>query len=176
MKSNSAILFFLFITLLNFYSCEEVFNPEDEEKAADVNTIAAKINGKDTVLAISRVMLTDYPAENNKPEHQQLTLITMGTRPGFSIDFYINDVSGKLKINKNYPVGGNAGGTAFTTVYLRRYADEYGYPSVSSATADSTLYYSKITELSDTAVKGFIKFNVGGNFDFEGTFYANQVE
>lgn len=176
MKSTFSILFFLSVAFFGFYACEEVNNPEDEQNAAGVNTIAAKINGKDTVLAISRVILTDYPAENNKPAHQQLTLITMGSRPGFSIDFYINDSSGNLEINKNYPVSGATSGTAFTTVYLRSYADEYGYPSVSTATPNPDLYYAKITELSGTTVKGYIKFNVGGNFDFEGTFYANIIE
>ena len=89
MKSTFSILFFLSVAFFGFYACEEVNNPEDEQNAAGVNTIAAKINGKDTVLAISRVILTDYPAENNKPAHQQLTLITMGSRPGFSIDFIL---------------------------------------------------------------------------------------
>lgn len=175
MKSDFSI-FFLLVVLMFFYSCEGVNNPEEEKTSAGVNKISATINGKDTVLAISRVILSDYPATSSKPAHQQLTLITMGTRPGFSIDFYIND-SEKLQINKKYIVGGGFGNTmGYTTVYLRKSDTEYGYPSVHTAMPNEELYYSKITELSEKEVKGFLKFNINGNFDFEGTFHANNIE
>lgn len=167
-------LFFRFLLLFIGIS-SLLISCDDENTGTDktqLNKIVTTFDGRDTIFNIWQVTIQNYAKTSYLAAHQQLSVISDA---GITqLDFYVNDTT--IKINKDYAVGSYTFpqlGT--TTVYFRNLSASPFYPAGVTSGAIGAGNYARITELSQTEIKGVFHFVIGYNKIMEGNFHSDKL-
>lgn len=156
------VLAFLF--LASIFACSSCGKEDDQDNNVKENQIMAKIDGRDTVFTIDKVILDSFNG------YKQLSIITVLS--GNVLDFYLRaseittmEYPFHTHLTMNPP-------TVFAYGYYRATSGIY-YSSVTDPS-----YKAVITEISGNKVKGTLKFLATGSTNklIEGTFSSNLLE
>lgn len=177
---KSKIFFLVCITALfaSFVSCDKKDDGPGDDGDYKLNKIVATLNGKDTIIDIHQIYITNYSKYWNYPLiYQQLSVIsTVPQNGGIQFDFYANDTTA-IKVNKKHYIVDpfHARDLGICVGYFHKYAATGGYPQVLYATEQGEDYYCTITKLENNIIQGEVKYKVQGVV-FSGIFYSDKLE
>lgn len=177
---NTKIIFSVCLAtiLTSLFSCDK----KDEEDASDgdykLNKIVATLDGRDTIIDISQIYITNFSTYWNYPlAYQELSVISsIPQNGGVQFDFYANDTA-TMKLNKKHYIVDpfQARNLGVCVGYFHKYAASGGYPQVLYATEQAEEYCCTITKLEGNVIQGEVKYKVQGVV-FSGKFYSDKLE
>jgi hypothetical protein len=177
MKTKILFSVYLAVILTSIFSCDKKEDEAGDDGDYKLNKIVATLNGKDTIMDIYQIYITNFSKYWNYPlAHQQLSVISaVPTNGGIQYDFYANDTA-TMKVNKKHYIVNpfQARDLGVCVGYFHKYATG-GYPQVLYATEQGEDYYCIITKLENTVIQGEVKYKVNGVV-FSGKFYSDQLE
>jgi hypothetical protein len=178
MKSRILFSFCIAVIITSLFSCGKDKDEPGDDGDYKLNKIVATIDGRDTIINISQIYITNFSTYWNYPlVHQQLSVIsTVPANGGIQIDFYANDTA-TMKVNKKHYIVDpfHARDLGICVGYFHKYAAAGGYPQVLYATEQGEDYYCNITKLENNVIQGEVKYKVMGVV-FSGKFYSDQLE
>lgn len=178
MKSKILFSFCLAVIMTSLFSCGKDNDEPGDDGDYKLNKIVATIDGRDTLIDIAQIYITNYSTYWNYPlAYQQLSVIsTVPANGGIQFDFYANDTT-TMKVNKKHYIVDpfHARALGVCVGYFHKYAATGGYPQVLYATESGAEYYCNITKLENNVIQGEVKYKVMGVV-FSGKFYSDQLE
>ncbi|MBL7903900.1 MAG: hypothetical protein JNL22_02655 [Bacteroidales bacterium] len=177
MKTKFMLTISLCAILLSLLSCDKKNDENVEDGDYKLNKIVATMDGRDTIIDIAEIYITNFSTYWNYPlAHQQLSVIsTVPQNGGIQIDFYANDTA-TLKLNKKHYIVDpfHARDLGVSVGYFHKYAATGGYPQVLYATEQAEDYFCTITKLDGNVIQGEVRYKVLGVV-FSGLFYSDKL-
>jgi hypothetical protein len=178
MKSKIIFSICLAVIVTSLFSCGKDKDEPGDDGDYKLNKIVATLDGRDTIINISQISITNFSTYWNYPlEYQQLSVIsTVPTSGGVQFDFYANDTA-TMKVNKKHYIVDpfHARDLGVSVGYFHKYAASGGYPQVLYATESGEDYFCTITKLENNVIQGEVKYKVMGVV-FSGKFYSDQLQ
>lgn len=171
---KSTLFLYLAVSCCMLISCDK---KEVVETDVQLNKIVGTMNGKDTVMDISVIHITNFSKfRNSYLQNQELSVISATPSNGIQVDFYVSDTT-TLKVNKKHYIVHpfHAMDLGVTIGYFHRYTSAGSFPQFSYATETGEDYYCTITELEGNVIRGEVKYKVD-NVIFSGKFYSDKLE
>lgn len=177
MKSKILYPVCLALFLTSLFSCDKKEDEAGDDGDYKLNKIVATIDGRDTIIDIDQIYITNYSTYWNYPlVYQQLSVIsTVPQNGGIQFDFYANDTA-TIKLNKKHYIVDpfHARDLGVCVGYFHKYAASGGYPQVLYATEQGEDYHCTITKLENNIIQGEVKYKVQGVV-FSGIFYSDKL-
>lgn len=163
--------------LLSLFSCDKKNDETGDVGDYKLNKIVATMDGRDTIIDIAQIYITNFSTYWNYPlVYQELSVISaVPPNGGIQVDFYANDTA-TLKLNKKHYIVDpfHARDLGVSVGYFHKYAPTGGYPQVLYATEQAENFHCTITKLEDNVIQGEISYKVLGVV-FHGLFYSDKL-